>query len=220
LRAMIFDLDGTLIDSAYVHALAWQASFRTIGWVVPAWELHRLVGMGGDLLANTVARARGHTLTAARRKSLESTQADRFLQRAGECAPLPGAMDLLVALADGAVPHGIATSGKKRTLAPALEALKLPSQTRLVTGDDVKAAKPEPDLFLACQKRLRIPARNCVVVGDAVWDIHAARRSGIPAVGLLTGGFGEQELHNAGAMRVYRDLEDLHRQIDQLGIEL
>lgn len=220
MRALIFDLDGTLVDSTYQHAVAWQAAFRSIEWTVPAWEIHRLIGMNGTLLSRTVARSRGEMLSPARIQSLAAAHGREFSHQVSRCPPLPGAVQLLARLVQAKVSHGIATSGSRKDVAPLLEALKLTRATKVIAGDAVKAAKPEPDLFLACQRRLRIPTRDCVVIGDAVWDVYAARRSGIAAIGVRTGGFGEQELHNAGAMQVYRDLEDLDRHLDELGLSL
>ena len=220
MRALIFDLDGTLVDSTYQHAIAWQAAFRSIKWSVPAWEIHRLIGMNGTLLSRTVARARGETLSASRIESLAAAHGRDFSDQISRCTPLPGAAELIAQLVRAKVPHGIATSGSRKDVAPLLKALKLTRATKVVDGDAVRAAKPEPDLFLACQRRLRIPARDCVVIGDAVWDVYAARRSGIAAIGVRTGGFGEQELHNAGAMQVYRDLDDLDCHLDELGLSL
>lgn len=116
------------------------------------------------------------------------------------------------------IAHGIATSGKREEIAESLRALELGADTVVIDGTAVQRAKPEPDLFVECQKALAVDKAECIVVGDAIWDIHAARRAGILAVGLLTGGFSEQELYNAGAMRVYRDVSELHQEIDELGV--
>jgi phosphoglycolate phosphatase-like HAD superfamily hydrolase len=116
------------------------------------------------------------------------------------------------------VPHGIATSGRRPEIDRSLEALGIPPETVVVERGDVLRAKPEPDLFLACQERLGVAVHDCYVVGDAVWDLLAARRAGMLSVGLLTGGYGEDELRAAGAFRVYRDAEELHESLDELGM--
>jgi HAD superfamily hydrolase (TIGR01509 family) len=132
--------------------------------------------------------------------------------------PLPGAIELLRFLARRQVAHGIATSGRRAEVQGSLQALGIGADTVVVCGD-TGSAKPEPDLFVACQERLGVPRAECLVAGDSVWDVHSARRAGILSIGLLTGGFGEQELYNAGAMRVYRDAGELLAGIDELGLE-
>jgi len=128
-------------------------------------------------------------------------------------------VQLLTFLRELKVPHGIATSGKHAEIKSSLKALSLTPVTLVVDGDMVAEVKPEPDLFLLCQQKLKAKRADCLVVGDAVWDSHAAGRSGIMSVGLVSGGFGEQELYNAGAMRVYRDTAPLHEAMDELGFE-
>jgi HAD superfamily hydrolase (TIGR01509 family) len=137
-----------------------------------------------------------------------------------ERRPLPGAIDLLKALRRSGLVYGIATSGRHPEIDKSLEVLEIPPDTVVVERSDVLRAKPEPDLFLACQQRLGVPIPDCYVVGDAVWDLLAARRAGMLSVGLLTGGYGEDELRAAGAFRVYRDAEELHESLDELGIVL
>ena len=133
-----------------------------------------------------------------------------FRELLPERRPLPGAVELLAFLRDAGMPHGIATSGRRPEIDASLEALGVPAETVVVERGDVLRAKPEPDLFLACQERLGVAVRDCYVVGDAVWDLLAARRAGMLSVGLLSGGYGEDELLGAGAFRVYRDAADLH----------
>jgi HAD superfamily hydrolase (TIGR01509 family) len=131
---------------------------------------------------------------------------------------LPGAAALLRHLRDGGVPHGIATSGRRPDIDASLEALGLPQDSVVVERGDVARAKPEPDLFLECARRLDVPPVECFVVGDAVWDLLAARRAQMLAVGVLTGGYGEDELLKAGAYRVYRDATELNAALDELGV--
>jgi phosphoglycolate phosphatase-like HAD superfamily hydrolase len=125
---------------------------------------------------------------------------------------------LLAFLREQDVPHGIATSGRRPEIDASLEALGVPPDTVVVDRGDVLRAKPEPDLFLACQERLGVAVRDCYVIGDAVWDLLAARRAGMLSIGLLTGGYGEDELLGAGAFRVYRGADELLASIDELGI--
>ena len=131
---------------------------------------------------------------------------------------MPGAVELLAALRTAGVLFGIATSGRRPEIDLSLEALGVGSDTVVIERRDVARAKPEPDLFLACQQKLGVPAEECYVAGDAVWDMLAARRAAMLSVGLLSGGYGEDELLSAGAFRVYRDPADLHRSLDELGI--
>jgi HAD superfamily hydrolase (TIGR01549 family) len=185
----------------------------------PAWQIHRRIGMSGTLLVKAVAREHGRAVDDDEIKRLDKRHSKHFRRLAPECHPLPGAADLLAHLEKSKIAHGIATSGKRNEIKGALRSLSLSSSAIIVDGDMVREVKPEPDLFLLCQKKLKVGRADCLVVGDAVWDIHAARRSGILSVGLLSGGFGEQELYNAGAMRVYQDTRALHESIDELGFQ-
>jgi HAD superfamily hydrolase (TIGR01549 family) len=220
MKALIFDLDGTLIDSVYPHTLAWQETLNEFRMPVPAWEIHRYIGISGKLLVKALGRARKRAFDDAAIKSLEQRHDAIFRRYAALQAPLPGAVELLKFLRETGVAHGIATTGKRSEIEGALLALQLDDAAVVVDGSATGKAKPEPDLFTACQRRLDVDCAECLVVGDAVWDIHAARRSGILAVGVLTGGIGAQELSNAGAMRVYRDASELMLSLDELGLEL
>ncbi|TFH40273.1 MAG: HAD family hydrolase, partial [Lysobacterales bacterium] len=135
-----------------------------------------------------------------------------------ERRPLPGAVEMLRTLRIQKIPFGIATSGSRPEIDLSLDALGIGTETVVIGRRDVKRATPEPDLFLACQQKLGVPVGNGYVVGDAVWDLLAARRAGMLSVGLLSGGYGENELLAAGAYRVYRDAADLHRSLDELGV--
>jgi HAD superfamily hydrolase (TIGR01509 family) len=135
-----------------------------------------------------------------------------------ERRPLPGAVELLNVLRELDITHGIATSGRRPEIDRSLEALGVAEDTVVVERGDVLRAKPEPDLFVECARRLGVGAEDCYVVGDAVWDLLAARRARMLSVGLLSGGYGEDELTQAGAFRVYRDAEELRRSLDELGI--
>jgi HAD superfamily hydrolase (TIGR01549 family) len=219
MKALIFDLDGTLVDSVYPHTLAWQKALADFGIPSPAWAIHRRIGMSGKLLVKAVAREQGRRISESDIEKLDQRHARLFHKLAPHCTPLPGAAELLRHLRRTKIAHGIATSGKHADIKASLRALSLTPATLVVDGDMVEEVKPEPDLFLLCQQKLKVDRANCLVVGDAVWDIHAARRSGIMSVGLLSGGFGEQELYNAGAMRVYRDAEALHEGMDELGFD-
>jgi HAD superfamily hydrolase (TIGR01509 family) len=218
MRALIFDLDGTLIDTVYAHVFAWQQALAEVGMPIEGWRIHRRIGMSGGLFTRAVAREAGRPLSDAEAETIQQRHGVLFRELLPERRPLPGAVELLAFLRDAGIPHGIATSGRRPEIDASLEALGVPSETVVVERGDVLRAKPEPDLFLACQERLAVAVSDCYVVGDAVWDLLAARRAGMLSVGLLSGGYGEDELLGAGAFRVYRDPADLHASIDELGI--
>ncbi|HXF82684.1 MAG TPA: HAD family hydrolase [bacterium] len=216
--AMLFDLDGTLVDSVYEHVLAWRAGLEAIGIALSVWRIHRKIGMSGGLFVDAVAREAGRQLSAEEIAAAQEAHRRAYAALVGQVRPLPGAIELTATLTRLGVPWAIATSGRRSTAAPALAVLKLPRATPVVTRDDVRHAKPDPDLFLAAARRLRVPIARAVVVGDSVWDILAARRAGALGVGLLSGGYGEAELERAGAYRVYEDPADLLRHLDEIGI--
>jgi HAD superfamily hydrolase (TIGR01509 family) len=217
-RAMIFDLDGTLVDTVYAHVFAWQRAFAEGGLAIDGWRIHRRIGMSGGLFARAAARELGREIDAAQAEELQRRHGELFREFLPERRPLPGAVELLETLRTAGVLFGIATSGRRPEIDLSLAALGVGSDTVVIERRDVVRAKPEPDLFLACQEKLGVPAEECYVVGDAVWDLLAARRAAMLSVGLLSGGYGEDELVSAGAFRVYRDPADLHRSLDELGI--
>lgn len=216
--ALIFDLDGTLIDSVYQHVLAWHEALHENGIELSVWRIHRRIGMSGGLFTRAVARELGREITSEEEKSLQNRHGELYAQLLPERRPLPGAIELLRYLRSKNVPSGIATSGRRPEINASLEILGVGSETVVVERGDVLRAKPEPDLFLACQQRLGVAADECYVIGDAVWDLLAARRAGMLSIGLLSGGYGEDELSRAGAFRVYRDPAELHHSLDELGV--
>jgi HAD superfamily hydrolase (TIGR01549 family) len=218
MQSLIFDLDGTLIDTVYAHVYAWQRALEEAGMAIDGWKIHRRIGMSGGLFARAVGREIGRDLTDAEAARLQQRHGELFLELLPERRPLPGAVALLGFLADNGVPHGIATSGGHPDIDASLEALGVSDAVPVVGRDDVRRAKPEPDLFLACARRLGADPTDCYVVGDAVWDILAARRARMLSIGVLTGGYSEDELTRAGAFRVYRDAGDLAAAIDELGV--
>ncbi|MDH4259541.1 MAG: HAD family hydrolase [Gammaproteobacteria bacterium] len=218
MQALIFDLDGTLIDTVYAHVFAWQRAFAENGLAIDGWRIHRRIGMSGGLAARAAARELGREINAAQEEVLLKRHSELFRKFLPERRPLPGAVEMLRTLRAQKVPFGIATSGSRPEIDLSLETLGIGTETVVIERRDVKRAKPEPDLFLACQQKLGVPVGECYVVGDAVWDLLAARRAGMLSVGLLSGGYGENELLAAGAYRVYRDAADLHRSLDELGV--
>jgi len=217
-RALIFDLDGTLIDTVYAHVFAWQRALAESGLAIDGWKIHRRIGMSGGLFTRAVAREIGKPLSDEDAARIQSRHGALFRELLPERRPLPGAIDLLRHLREEYIPHGIATSGRHPEIDASLTALGVPAGTVVIDRGDVLRAKPEPDLFLKCQEEIGVEIRDCYVVGDAVWDLLAARRAGMLSVGILAGGYGWDELIAAGAFRVYRDPADLHRSLDELGI--
>ena len=220
MRALIFDLDGTLIDSVYAHVLAWQKSFAAKGLQVPAWSIHNKIGLGGNELAQAVGLELGKPVSKDEAEGMDKRHSAIIKELLPHAEPLPGAAALLRRLTETHVPWGIATSGDRTGVEKALRSLSLPDDITVVCKSDVEHAKPEPDLFLACQERLKIPAKDCFVVGDAVWDMLAARRSGMLGIGVLTGGMGRSELIQAGAYWVYGDTSELDARRYELGLVL
>lgn len=218
MRALIFDLDGTLVDTVYAHVFAWQRAFGEAGMEIDGWRIHRRIGMSGGLFTRAVARELGRELSPEEARLVQQRHGDFYREFLPRPRPLPGAPELLTFLRETGIAHGIATSGRRPEVDTSLEALGVGSETIVIERGEVRRAKPEPDLLLACQQRLGIPADDCYVVGDAVWDLLAARRARMLGIGLLSGGYGEDELIRAGALRVCRDPADLHRSLDEFGI--
>ena len=219
-RALIFDLDGTLVDTVYAHVFAWQRALAAEGMPIEGWRIHRRIGMSGGLFTRAVAREVGRDLTPAEIEAIQVRHGAIFRELLPERRPLPGARALLAELRDRGIVHGIATSGRRPEIDGSLEALGVGDETVVIDRGDVARAKPEPDLFLAAQEALGIQADDCYVVGDAVWDLLAARRARMLSVGLLSGGYGADELLAAGAFRVYDDPAELHRSLDELGFDI
>src|SRR2546428_6841315 len=190
MRALIFDLDGTLIDPVYAHVFAWQRALAEAGLAIDGWKIHRRIGMSGGLFTRAVAREIGKPLGDEDAGRIQARHGELFRELLPERRPLPGAIGILRWLREQKVPDGIATSGRHPEIDRSLEALDVPPETVVIDRGDVLRAKPEPDLFLKCQEQLGVEIRDCYVVGDAVWDLLAARRAGMLSVGLLSGGAG------------------------------
>jgi len=215
--ALLFDLDGTLVDSVYQHVLAWHEVLGKAGMELSVWRIHRRIGMSGGLFVNALLRETGKQLTAHEIKQLRSDHAGAFVRRLGEVRPLPGAHELLSRLTRQQVPWAIATSGSTQTAGPSIALLGVEPRV-VITREDVAHAKPDPDLFLAAADRLGVDINNSIVVGDSVWDLLAAQRARSLGVGVLSGGYGREELQQAGAYRVYEDPQDLLEHLDEVGV--
>ncbi len=217
---LIFDLDGTLVDSVYQHVLAWREALDALGIHLSNWKIHRRIGMSDELLLHSFMRDAGRKFSKAETQQLKKSQTESYFRRSSEIQPLPGAKELLHALEEAEVPHAIGTSSNRERAQPSLKMLGITSNATVITGDEIKNAKPNPDLFLACAKKLRVNIEDCVVIGDSTWDLLAAQRARALGVGLLCGGFGEEELNRAGAYRVYADPADLLVHLDELGVRI
>ncbi len=217
--AFLFDLDGTLVDSVYQHVLAWREALQQEGIELSVWRMHRKIGMSGGLFTNMLLRETGLAIDPARIERLRQLHAAAYNRRSADIRPLPGARELLACLSDAEVPWAIATSGRMETARPVLQTLGVDlDRVPVVTRDQVRYAKPDPDLFLAAARRLGAEIETASVIGDSVWDMLAARRARALGIGLLSGGYGSEELERAGAYRVYEDPADLLKHIDEVGV--
>lgn len=201
-RAVFFDLDGTLLDTNYLHTLAWWRALDDAGERRPMAEIHRLIGMGGSELLTTLL---GHDDPA-----ISAAHGGYFAALHPYVSPLPGAAELVVQVRR----HGglvvLVTSAEKRDLPALLGALDCDASIdAVISGEDAERAKPYPDLFSIALGRASLPPTSVLAVGDAVWDIDAAARAGLWCLGVTTGGFSEAELVSAGALAVYRSCADL-----------
>lgn len=214
----LFDLDGTLVDSVYQHVLAWKIALDAEGIDLSVWRIHRRIGMSGGLFLNQLLRETGEEISVERAERLRLLHAEAYRGFRDAIRPLPGARELLTWLTEAGIPWAIATSGRMETASVNLAALGVdPAVATVVTRDQVRYAKPDPDLFIAAAERLSAPIETAVVVGDAVWDMLAATRCRALGVGLLSGGYGAEELRQGGAIRVFDDPADLLLHIDEVG---
>lgn len=216
--AILLDLDGTLTDSVYQHALAWHKALELSGIRLSVWRIHRRIGMSGGLLAESLARETGRELSDKDAAKMKKAHARLFAAQVRDVRALPGAKELTRHLTKMKVPWAIATSGALASARPLLKLVDLPPDIPVITRDDVQHAKPNPDLWLAAAARLGVPIESAIAIGDSVWDLLAARRARALGVGLLTGGYGQEELERAGAYRVYEDPADLLLHIDEVGV--
>jgi len=216
--AVLFDLDGTLMDSNYQHVSAWRAAFQRAGIEVPSAFLHRCIGMHGDLLIRAVQKEMGSSGGRSAEK-LEKLHREFFARNLRGVTPLPGAVPLLQALSRRKVPWAIATGGDKSAVSKMIRPLRVPPAAPVITADDVDEAKPAPDVFLVAAQKLGIALGDCIVVGDSVWDLLGARRAKALGIGLLSGGYSDAELTRAGAYRVYKHPADLLEHLPEIGID-
>lgn len=209
--AALFDLDGTLVDANYQHALAWYRAFRGAGIVLPVWKLHRAIGMGGDQLVKALT---SDELDERLGEELRVAEKALFREMIHECEPLPGARELLAELKRRGHTIVLASSANAQDLGHFLDRLGARELADgWTTADDVAASKPEPDVILAALEKAG--TRDAVMIGDSRWDVEAAKRAKLETIGVLTGGWAAEELLEAGAVAVFESLEELREKLDE-----
>jgi len=215
--SFIFDLDGTLTDSVYQNVAAWKEALDAEGIPLPMWRLHRKIGMSGGLMLKNLSRETGLDLTEEQAERLSKRHSEAYERLQGQIIALPGAVDLLKKLDAENLKWCIATSGEMSTAEINLKVLgQDKDKITLVTRDDVKQGKPDPSLFIAGADKMGVPIEECLVIGDAIWDMLAARRAKATGIGLLSGGYDISELERAGALRVYEEPLDLLNHLDEV----
>jgi HAD superfamily hydrolase (TIGR01509 family) len=204
----VLDVDGTLVDTNYQHALAWYRAFRSLGETFPIWRIHRLIGMGGDQLVAAIGGDELEERIGEEARERWVREADPLMQ---EVAVLPGARELLVALKERGHRLVLASSGKPHHVDLALDLLDARDVADAwTTSEDVEETKPAPDLLKVALEKLGAPEDAAgVLVGDSVWDVKAADSAGMPALVVRSGGFGDDELNDAGAVAIFDTPGDL-----------
>jgi HAD superfamily hydrolase (TIGR01549 family) len=209
-RAALLDVDGTLIDSNYHHALAWYRAFRRSGIVLPLWRIHRHVGMGGDQLVPALV---GKRVDEERGEEIRAARDEEYGRLIGEVAALEGARELIADLKERGLTVVLASSAPQKEIDVYLDLLDARELADAwTTDDDVQATKPEPDLVHAALEKAG--TEEAVMVGDTPWDVEAARQAGVETICVITGGFSEQELRESGALAVYESVEELRKRLE------
>jgi HAD superfamily hydrolase (TIGR01549 family) len=207
----ILDIDGTLVDTNYHHALAWYRAFRQHGVVLPVWRIHRHIGMGGDQLVGALA---GDQVEDEKGDDIRTAERALYLALIEEVEPMAGARDLLVDLKERGHAIVLASSAKSDEVEHYLDLLDARELADdWTTSADVEATKPEPDLVHAAKDKAG--GGDAVMVGDTPWDCKAAAGAGVETIAVLTGGFAESELRDAGAAMVFESIEELRRRLDE-----
>jgi HAD superfamily hydrolase (TIGR01549 family) len=207
----VLDVDGTLVDTNYHHAIAWYRAFREHGLTMPVWRIHRHIGMGGDQLVAAVA---GKRVEDRQGDSIRAAETALYADLIGEVQPFADARRLLELLGDRGHRLVLASSGKPDEVDHYLDLLGARDLVEAwTTSGDVKRTKPDPDLVVAATEK--VGGDEAVMVGDSTFDCEAAARADVPTVAILTGGFSEQELRQAGATAVFESLSELCERLDE-----
>ncbi|MDQ1664168.1 MAG: hypothetical protein QOH75_199 [Actinomycetota bacterium] len=210
--AVLFDIDGTLVDSNYLHVFAWQRAFVRAGHPVDSWRIHRAIGMGSDQLLEALLGEQADAIGDTAKKA----HSEEYAGLSDLLRPFSHANDLVRAVARAGAKVVLATSASPEELERLRATLGVEdSVAEITSSQDVERAKPEPDLVQVALQRAEVPADHAVFVGDTVWDVQAAGRAGVPCIGVLTGGVSEAELTEAGAVAVYEDAATLLRDLEQ-----
>ncbi len=208
----ILDIDGTLVDTNYHHAIAWYRAFRKHGITLPLWRIHRHIGMGGDQMVGALTDERTEREQGERIRDAEK---QLYFELIEEVEPMAGARDLLRTLKDRGHTLVLASSAKEDEVEHYLDLLDARELAHdWTTSADVQATKPEPDLVRAALERSGGRPEDAVMVGDTTWDIEAAKRAGVPTIAVRTGGFGVEELREAGAAEVFESVTELCERLD------
>ena len=213
-QVAILDVDGTLVDTNYQHALAWYRAFRQNDFVIPLWKIHRAIGMGGDQL---VAHLIGEEKAAEHEEDIRAAEKPIYLTMIEECEPFEGARDLIKDLRENGKTVILASSAKGSEIEHYLDLLDARDLANDWTmSDDVEQTKPAPDLVRAAIEKAGTD--DAIMVGDTNWDIEAAKRAGIETIAVLTGGFSADELKQAGAAQVFESIEELRQRIGETAL--
>jgi HAD superfamily hydrolase (TIGR01549 family) len=210
LTVAIVDIDGTLVDTNYHHAIAWYRALRAHGFVVQLWRIHRGIGMGGDQL---VASLIGKEADAEHGEGIRDAEKQAYMSVIDEVAPLEGARELLLDIKERDHKVVLASSAKADEVEHYLDLLIARDLVDdWTTSADVDKTKPHPDLIVAAMEKAG--GDDAVMIGDSVWDCKAAKAAKVPTIGLLTGGFSDKELDEAGAAAVFESIAELRRDLD------
>lgn len=219
MKALLFDLDGTLVDSTYQHVAAWTKAFRDAGLEFPVVEIHRRVGMNGSLMLKALDRSFDLGLSQARRDALELAHADAFAQVRDEVV-LVGGADRISRELDGLdIRMAVVTSASREDAQIYLDRLNLVPATICITREEEASSKPASDQLRRAFEELRVDPHDAAMVGDSTWDMLSSRTAGCLGIGVLTGGYSREELSASGAFRIYRDVAELLDRLEEIGIE-
>lgn len=219
MKALLFDLDGTLVDSTYQHVAAWAKAFRDAGLQFPVVEIHRRVGMNGRLMLKALDRSLNLGLSETQRDALELAHADAFALSRADVVLIDGADRISRELDGLGIRMAVVTSASREDAQIYLDRLNLVPSVIRITREDEKRSKPASNQLRRAFKELRVDPHDAAMVGDSTWDMLSSRTAGCLGIGVLTGGYSREELTASGAFRVYRDVAELLDRLEEIGIE-